>query len=76
MVEATGSNLSILDVGWGVAAAIAFGTTAGSLVILVCLGTNIIMLALKLTKNLNVDIYGIFGTKLLLLPFVILPLAV
>jgi len=61
MVEATGSNLSILDVGWGVAAAIAFGTTAGSLVILVCLGTNIIMLALKLTKTLNVDIWNFWN---------------
>lgn len=61
MVEATGSNLDILDVGWGVAAAIAFGTTAGSLVILVCLGTNIIMLALKLTKTLNVDIWNFWN---------------
>jgi len=61
MVEATGSNLDILDVGWGVAAAIAFGTTAGSLVILICLGTNIIMLALKLTKTLNVDIWNFWN---------------
>jgi PTS system galactitol-specific IIC component len=61
MVEATGSNLDILDVGWGVAAAIAFGTTAGSLVILVCLGTNIILLALKLTKTLNVDIWNFWN---------------
>lgn len=61
MVEATGSNLDILDVGWGVAAAIAFGTTAGSFVILVCLGTNIIMLALKLTKTLNVDIWNFWN---------------
>jgi PTS system galactitol-specific IIC component len=61
MVEATGSNLDILDVGWGVAAAIAFGTTAGSLVILVCLATNIIMLALKLTKTLNVDIWNFWN---------------
>lgn len=61
MVKATGSSLDIFDVGWGVAAAIAFGTTAGSLVILVCLGTNIIMLALKLTKTLNVDIWNFWN---------------
>lgn len=61
MVKATGSNLDIFDVGWGVAAAIAFGTTAGSLVILVCLATNIIMLALKLTKTLNVDIWNFWN---------------
>lgn len=61
MVKATGSDLAIFDVGWGVAAAIAFGTTAGSLVILVCLATNIIMLALKLTKTLNVDIWNFWN---------------
>ena len=53
MVKATGSSLNILDVGWGVAAGIAWGTQAGSLVILVCLGVNILMLAFKLTRTLN-----------------------
>ncbi|MDK2982315.1 MAG: galactitol system component [Chloroflexota bacterium] len=61
MVENTGANLDILDVGWGVAGAIAWGTTAGSLVILVCLATNILMLALKLTKTLNVDIWNFWN---------------
>jgi PTS system galactitol-specific IIC component len=61
MVKNTGANLSIMDVGWGVAAAIAWGTTAGSIVILVCLGTNILMLALRLTKTLNVDIWNFWN---------------
>ena len=61
MVKNTGANLSIMDVGWGVAAAIAWGTTAGSIVILVCLGTNIFMLAFKLTKTLNVDIWNFWN---------------
>ncbi|MGI6366655.1 MAG: PTS galactitol transporter subunit IIC [Bacillota bacterium] len=61
MVSATGSNLSILDVGWGVAAAIAFGTSVGALVILVSLGVNIVMLALRLTKTLNVDIWNFWN---------------
>lgn len=61
MVEATGANLTIMDVGWGVGAAIAWGTTAGSLVILACLGTNIIMLATRLTKTLNVDIWNFWN---------------
>lgn len=61
MVENTGSNLDIFDVGWGVAGAIAWGTKAGSLVIFVCLLTNIIMLALKLTKTLNVDIWNFWN---------------
>jgi PTS system galactitol-specific IIC component len=61
MVKNTGASLDILDVGWGVAGAIAWGTTAGSLVILVCLATNIVMLALKLTKTLNVDIWNFWN---------------
>lgn len=61
MVEGTGANLDIFDVGWGVAAGIAWGTQAGSLVVLVCLATNIIMLALKLTKTLNVDIWNFWN---------------
>lgn len=61
MVKATGSNLNILDVGWGIAGAIAWGTAAGSLVVLVCLATNIIMLIFKLTKTLNVDIWNFWN---------------
>jgi len=61
MVKATGSNLDILDVGWGIAGAIAWGTSAGSLVVLVCLLTNIIMLVFKLTKTLNVDIWNFWN---------------
>ncbi len=61
LVKNTGANLNILDVGWGVAGAIAWGTTAGSLVILVCLATNIVMLAFKLTKTLNVDIWNFWN---------------
>jgi galactitol PTS system EIIC component len=61
MIEATGANLGIMDVGWGVAAAIAWGTTAGSIVIIVCLGVNILMLWFKLTKTLNVDIWNFWN---------------
>lgn len=61
MVKSTGAKLDILDVGWGVAAGIAWGTAAGSIVIVVCLATNIIMLALRLTKTLNVDIWNFWN---------------
>ena len=61
MVENTGSNLNILDVGWGVAGAIAWGTKAGSMVIFVCFLTNIVMLVFKLTKTLNVDIWNFWN---------------
>jgi galactitol PTS system EIIC component len=58
MMKATGLQLSALDVGWGVAAAIAFGTSVGSLVFIVALLVNVIMLLLKWTKTLNVDMWN------------------
>jgi len=58
LVKATGLQLNSLDVGWGVAAAIAFGTSVGSLVFLVALGVNLIMLVLRWTKTLNVDMWN------------------
>ena len=58
LVERTGLNLVSLDVGWGVAAAIAFGTTVGALIIPLAFAINIIFLLLKWTKTLNVDIWN------------------
>ena len=58
LVEATGIQLNALDVGWGVAAAIAFGTVVGSLVFIVALGVNLIMLVFNWTKTLNVDMWN------------------
>lgn len=61
MVANTGANLNILDVGWGVASGVAWGTPAGSIVIVVCLAVNIIMLAFRWTKTLNVDIWNFWN---------------
>lgn len=58
MMKATGLQLSALDVGWGVAAAIAFGTAVGSLVFIVALVVNLVMLVFKWTKTLNVDMWN------------------
>jgi PTS system galactitol-specific IIC component len=58
LVKTTGLQLVSLDVGWGVAAAIAFGTTVGALVIPLAFGINIVMLILKWTKTLNVDMWN------------------
>lgn len=58
LVESTGIQLNALDVGWGVAAAIAFGTSVGSLVFIVALGVNLIMLVFRWTKTLNVDMWN------------------
>lgn len=61
LVEATGADLTILDVGWGVAGAIAWATTASAVVLPVALLTNIIMLVFKWTKTLNVDIWNFWN---------------
>lgn len=58
LVKATGIQLTSLDVGWGVAAAIAFGTAVGSLVFIIAFGVNLIMLLLNWTKTLNVDMWN------------------
>jgi len=58
LVEKTGLQLNALDVGWGVAAAIAFGTTVGSLVFIIALVINIVMFVLNWTKTLNVDMWN------------------
>jgi PTS system galactitol-specific IIC component len=53
-----GLHLSTMDVGWPVAAAIAFGTTVGALIVPLSLGVNVLMLVTRLTKTLNVDIWN------------------
>lgn len=61
MIEDWGLKNDILDVGWAVGSAIAYSTTCGALIILVSLGVNILMLATKLTKTLNVDIWNFWN---------------
>lgn len=51
-------NLVALDVGWPVGSAIAFGTTIGAFIIPMIFLFNIILLSLKLTKTLDVDIWN------------------
>ncbi len=58
LVKSTGLQLNSLDVGWGVAAAIAFGTVVGSLVFVIAFGVNLIMLIFNWTKTLNVDMWN------------------
>lgn len=61
MVEEWGLHNDVLDVGWAVGSAIAYSTKCGSVIILVSLGVNVLMLALKLTKTLNVDIWNFWN---------------
>jgi PTS system galactitol-specific IIC component len=58
MVENWGVSLTAIDVGWPVAAAIAFGTQIGSVIFIVGLLVNIVMLVLRLTKTVDVDLWN------------------
>jgi PTS system galactitol-specific IIC component len=58
MVQNTGYVLDIVDVGWPSAAAIAFGSSVGWLVIPVALSVNIILLLTRVTRTLNVDLWN------------------
>ncbi|MGE0969419.1 PTS galactitol transporter subunit IIC [Klebsiella sp. WOUb02] len=60
LVERFGLNLTVLDVGWPAAAAVAMGTRVGALVIPVCVAINVLMLYSKTTRVLNVDIWNLW----------------
>jgi PTS system galactitol-specific IIC component len=48
----------VVDVGWPSAAAIAFGTDVGLWVIPIAIIVNLVLLVLKVTKTLNIDIWN------------------
>ena len=58
IVTNTGITRDIVDVGWPASAAIAFGSDVGLWVIPVALLVNVVLLATRLTKTLNVDIWN------------------
>jgi len=58
MSERFGLSLSIIDVGWPAAAAIAFASTVGTIIIPVCLLVNIVMLLTNTTQTINIDIWN------------------
>lgn len=58
IVERFSLNLSVLDVGWPAAAAVAFATKVGAVIIPFILVVNILMLVFRLTKTVNVDIWN------------------
>jgi PTS system galactitol-specific IIC component len=49
---------TVYDVGWPSAAAIAFGTDVGLAVIPIALLVNVVLLATRLTKTLNIDVWN------------------
>lgn len=57
MITRFGLSLSVIDVGWPAAAAIAFASTVGMVIIPVCLLVNIIMIITNTTQTVDVDIW-------------------
>ncbi len=57
MIKRFGLSLSVIDVGWPAAAAIAFASTVGMIIIPVGLIVNIAMLLTNTTQTVDVDIW-------------------
>ncbi len=55
----TGSSLSAIDVGGAATAVMGFGSSMGAIIIPLCVATNIIMLVLRLTDCVNVDVFNL-----------------
>lgn len=58
MVERTGVNLDILDVGWGSIAAVTWASPIIAILIFTILAINVVVLILKKTQTLDVDIWN------------------
>ena len=51
-------NLSVFDMGWPAAAAVAYNTAVGALIIPVCLGVNFLMIITKTTRTVTIDLWN------------------
>lgn len=51
-------QLKVFDMGWPAAASVAYNTAVGAFIIPVCLGVNILLLLLKGTKTVNIDLWN------------------
>ena len=58
ITELYGLDLGIFDMGWPAAAAVAYNTTVGAFIIPVCLGVNILLLLLRATSTINIDLWN------------------
>lgn len=61
LVEHTGLHLTAIDVGWSPIAAIAWAWPYALILFPVQIGINLLMLALKWTNCLNVDLWNVWG---------------
>lgn len=51
-------SLKVFDMGWPAAAAVAYNTAVGALIIPICLGVNLLMLVTKTTRTVNIDLWN------------------
>ncbi len=51
-------QLKVFDMGWPAAAAVAYNTAVGAFIIPVCLAVNIVLLLLKGTRTVNIDLWN------------------
>ena len=51
-------QLNVFDMGWPAAAAVAYNTAIGALIIPICLGVNLLMLVTKTTRTVNIDLWN------------------
>ena len=58
MTEIYNLQLGIFDMGWPAAASVAYNTTVGAFIIPVCLAFNIVLLLLKATNTINIDLWN------------------
>lgn len=60
MSERFGLSLSVVDIGWPGASPMTWASGIATVAIPIAIGVNIIMLLLKLTKTVNIDIWNIW----------------
>lgn len=60
MSDKFGLSLSVVDIGWPGASPMTWASGIATVAIPVAIGVNIIMLVLKLTKTVNIDIWNIW----------------
>lgn len=58
MVDRIGFQLQVMDLGSGTSAGIAFSTTVGALIIPIIFALNVVLLLLRLTRTMNIDIFN------------------
>lgn len=51
-------QLNVFDMGWPAAAAVAYNTAIGALIIPICLSINFLMLISKTTRTINIDLWN------------------